>query len=183
VKRWRISLAERNSPVKLASVLFIAALSGAPSAFAQKLDLKLDTLAAKASAKAEIDLDANMLRLLMRMSGEHVGDGILNGVRAIRVRSYTFGKSGGYSQQDLDAVRAQVNGQPRWAKIVNTKEGEDTSEIWVAADGDKFGACLIIAAETNELSVVYLEGTLSLAQVKGFLEHDGAHELIKLADQ
>jgi hypothetical protein len=169
--------------VKLASVLFIAALSAAPSAFAQKLDLKLETLAAKASSKAEIDLDANMLRLLMRMSGEHVGDGILNGVRAIRFRSYTFEKSGAYSPQDVEAIRAQVNGQSRWAKIVNTKEGEDTSEIWVAADGDKFGACLIIAAESRELSVVYLEGTLSLAQVRGFMEHDGAHELVRLAEQ
>jgi hypothetical protein len=169
--------------VKFASAVICAALCAAPSVFAQQLDLKLDTLAAKASSKSEIDLDANILRLFLNLSGEHAPDGILNGVRALRVRSYTFDNAGAYSQKDLETVRAQVNGQPRWAKIVNAKEGEETSEIWVAAEGDKLGACLIISAEPNELSVVYLEGTLSLAQVKGFLEHDGAHELVKLADQ
>jgi hypothetical protein len=31
--------------------------------------------------------------------------------------------------------------------------------------------------------VVYLEGTMSLDQIKGFLEHDGAHNLIRLAEK
>jgi hypothetical protein len=166
--------------VRLSSVLLAAVLCTARFASAQKLDLKFDSLAAKASGKAEIDLDANMLRLVLGMADHHAPT--MPGIRALRVRNYTFDKTGEYTQRDLDTVRAQVNGQARWVKIVNQKHGEETAEIWMAADGDKFGACLIISAEPTELSIVYLEGTLSPADVKGLLEHDGLHGLMRLAD-
>lgn len=169
--------------MKFASLAVAAALCVAPAAFAQKLDLKFDALAAKASGKAEIDLDADILKMFLRWGGEIDRDGIFNGVRALRVRSYNFEKPGAYSQKDLDSVRAQVTGQSRWARVVNTKEGESTAEIWVAADGNKIGACLVISAEPRELSLVYLEGTMSLDQIKGFLEHDGTHNLIRLAEK
>lgn len=167
--------------MKFACVVLSAALCAAPSVFAQKLDLKFDALAAKASDKAEIDLDSNLLRMFLRMSGETDQDGLLSGIRALRVRSYSFDQANAYSQKDLDALHAQVNAQSRWVRVVNHKDEESTSEIWVAADGDKLGACLIISAEAKELSVVYLEGTLSLAKVKGFMEHDGPHGLLRLA--
>jgi hypothetical protein len=167
---------ERDFAVKL-SPLAVCALLAAPL-FAQKLDLKFDALAARASEKAEIDLDANLLHMFQRMTGEPDHLGTLGGVRAVHVRSYTFDKDGAYSQKDLEALRAQVNGQPKWAKVVTQKEGDETTEIWAAADGDKLGGCLIIAAESRELSIVYLEGTLSLAQIKGFMEHDGIHGLL-----
>ena len=168
--------------MKIAALAMCASLWAAPCVFAQKLELKFDALAARASDKAEIDLDSNLLRLFLQMSGEKDRDGLLNNVRAIHVRTYTFAKTGEYSQKDLEPLRSQVSAQSRWSRVINQKESEQTTEIWVAADGTKLGACLSVATEEKELSVVYLEGTMSLAQVKGLMEHDGWHGLVRLAE-
>jgi hypothetical protein len=166
--------------VKLAS-LALCAILAAPVMFAQKLDLKFETLAAKAADKTEVDLDTTVLKVLMQLGGMDGDEHFLRAVKAIRVRSYNFKKDGEYSQNDLEAVRKQVSAQSRFARVVNSKEGESTAEIWVALDGDKLGACVIVAAEPREVSVVYLEGTLSLADIRGFLDHDGMHDLVHLA--
>jgi hypothetical protein len=169
--------------VKTALLAVCAVLWAAPCVFAQKLELKFDALAARASDKVEMDLDSSLLPLFLQMSGEKDHDGLLNNVRAIRVRTYSFAKAGEYSQKDLEPLRSQVSAQSRWSRVINHKEGEQTTEIWVAADGGKLGACLIVAAEDKELSVVYLEGTMSLGQVKGLMEHDGWHGLVRLAQR
>jgi hypothetical protein len=150
--------------VKLAPFALCAALCAAPLALAQKLDLKFDTLAAHATDKVELDLDSTMLRLFLRFGGD---SNLPGGVRAVRVRHYAFDKTGGYSQKDLEPLRSQITGQPRWSRIVNTKEGDSTTEIFAVADGDKLGVCLVVVAEPTELTVVYLEGTISLADLKG----------------
>jgi hypothetical protein len=167
--------------MKFTCAVLAAALWVAPCAFAQKLDLNFDALADRAAEKSEIDLDFDLLRLFLHMGGESDRDGILSGVRALRVRSYTFEKPGEYSAMDLESLRARVGTDSRWARIVIQKEGESTAEVWVAADGDKLGACLVVAAEPRELSVVYLEGTMSLAQIKGLMDHDGWHGVVRLA--
>ncbi len=167
--------------MKLTCLVVAAVL--ATAAFGQKLELKFEDIAAKASGKSEIDLDTGLLKLLLKMSGEADSMGWLGGVKSLRVRSYTFDKKGAYSDKDLDALRKQVNAQAKFARVVTQKEDDESTEIWVAADGDKLGACLIIAAEARELSVVYLEGSMSLTEIKGMIERHGAHDLIRLAEK
>jgi len=161
----------------------VAALVLASSAFGQKLDLKFDAIAARASEKVELDLDAGLLKLFLKMSGEadRDRDGWFGGLKALRISSYNFEKSGGYSDKDLETLRNQVNAQSKFARILTQKTDDESNEIWVAADGDKLGACLIIAAEPKELSVIYLEGTFSLDQIKGFIQHEGAQGFLRLA--
>ena len=163
----------------------VAVLCAAAAFGQQKLDLKFDALAAKAAEKVEIDLDSGLLKLLLKMSGQvdrELG-GWLGGLKAIRVRSYTFDKTGVYSDKDLETVRKQVNSQSRFARVVTSKEDEESTEIWVAADGDKLGACFILVAEPRELNVVYLEGTLSMDQIKGMMDRDGVHGFLRLAEK
>src|ERR1700686_1686586 len=79
----------------------IGALAGmlfAPLAGAQKLELKFDALAAKASDKAEVDLDGALLKLAMQHGSakkDKPGD-FFSSVQEIHVRNYEFDKEGAY---------------------------------------------------------------------------------------
>jgi len=162
-------------------LVVIAALAGmmwAPIAPAQKLELKFDALAAKASDKAEIDLDGALLRLAARhgLSTGTAGD-ILGDVKAIHVRHYEFDKAGSYSDQDLAPPRKQVSESAGWSRILNVKEKDESTEVFVLTQAGKVGSCLILSAEANQLSVVYIMGTLTLAQVKGLADSDTLHDL------
>jgi hypothetical protein len=47
----------------------------------------------------------------------------------------------------------------------------------VLTQGGKVGSCLILSAEARQLSVVYLMGTLTLAQMKELAGSDTLHDL------
>jgi len=163
--------------VRFAPLAVCAALCLAPLATAQKLELKFDALAAKASGKTEVDLDSKLLRLAMRAAGDADLNGILSGVQAIHVREYEFNKAGAYSQSDLEPLRKQVAAQSRWSQVLSAREDGETTEIWIDAQSDKVSGCLIVSAAERELSVIYLEGTMTLAQMKRFMDEDARHEL------
>ena len=151
--------------------------------FAQKLDLKFDALAAKASKKVEVDLDTRLLHLAARLSGDPELNNLLSGVKAVHVRSYEFLKSGeAYSQKDLDSLRNQVTAQPRWSQILSTKEDDESVEIYIAAEADKVSGCLIVSAEADQLSIIYLEGAMTLAQMKRLIDEDTRHDLAALLE-
>jgi hypothetical protein len=158
--------------MKLACLAVCAALWAVPFAIAQKLELKFDALAAKASSKVEIDFDSTLLRLVARMAKDEDLAGLFAGVQAVHVRKYDFDKAGVYSQKDLESLRNQVAAQSRWSKILNIKEDDTTTEIYVAAQGDKVSGCLIVSAEERGLSVIYLEGTMGLAQMRRLMDGD-----------
>jgi hypothetical protein len=160
-------------------LVVIAALAGmmwAPMAPAQKLDLKFDGLAAKASDKAEIDLDGALLRFATQHGKAAAGD-FLSDVKEIHVRHYEFDKAGSYSDQDLAPLRKQVSESAGWSRVLNVKEKDENTEIFVLTQGGKVGSCLILSAEARQLSVVYLMGTLTLAQMKELAGSDTLHDL------
>jgi len=163
--------------MRFAPLALYATLCLAPIATAQRLELKFDALAAKASGKTEVDLDSKLLRLAMRAAGDADLNGILSGVQAIHVREYEFNKAGAYSQSDLEPLRKQVAAQSRWSQVLSTKEDGETTEFWIDAQADKVSGCLIVSAGERELSVIYLEGTMTLAQMKRFMDEDARHEL------
>jgi hypothetical protein len=157
----------------------VAALAGmilTTAARAQKLDLKFDALAAKASDKAEIDLDGALLRLATRHAKAEAGD-FLSDLKEVHVRHYEFAKASSYSDQDLAPLRKQVSEGAGWSRILNVKEKDETTEIFVLSQGGKVSSCLVLSAEATELSVVYIMGTLTLAQVKDLAQSGALHDL------
>ena len=133
-------------------LVVIAALAGmmwAPIAPAQKLDLKFDALAAKASDKAEVDLDGALLRLATRHAKAEARGDFLGDLKEIHVRHYEFDKAGSYSDQDLAPLRKQVSESAGWSRILNVKEKDETTEIFVLTQGGKIGSCLILSAEAK----------------------------------
>jgi hypothetical protein len=140
-----------------------AALTGNADAAAraQKLELKFDTLAAKASDKAEVDLDGALLRLAAQhglskkdQDGKATAGDFLSDLKEVHVRHYEFDKAGSYSDQDLAPLRKQVSEGAGWSRILNVKEKDETTEIFVLSQGGKVSSCLILSAEATELSVV-----------------------------
>jgi len=165
--------------VRIVSIAICTALGLALCA-AQSLELRFGSLAAKASSKVELDLDSKLLRLAVRAAGDADLNGILSGVQAVHVRNYEFATSGAYSQSDLEPLRKQVAAQARWSQILNMKEEDETTEIWIAAQADKVSGCLIVSAEERELSVIYLEGSMTLAQMKRLMDDDARQGLGEL---
>ena len=160
-------------------LVVMAALAGmiwAPMAPAQKLELKFDALAAKASDKAEVDLDGALLRFASQHSKATTGD-FLGDVKEIPVRHYEFDKAGSYSDQDLAPLRKQVSEGAGWSRILNVKEKDESTEVFVLSQAGKVGSCLIVSAEARQLSVVYIMGTLTLAQMKELAGSDMLHDL------
>jgi hypothetical protein len=173
--------------MKFATVAVLAGMTFAPFAGAQKLELKFEALAAKASEKAEVDLDGSILRLVLPQvlsQKEKVGKtpvlDLLNGVQEVHLRNYEFPSAGAYSDKDLEPLRKQVSEGSGWSRIMNVKEKEDSVEVFVQLAGDKVTSCLVLAAERRELSVVYLMGTVTLAQTKELVESNVVHNLAAL---
>ena len=70
-----------------------------------------------------------------------------------------------------------------WSRIVNVKEKNESAEVFVWNQGGKVGGCLILAGEAKELSVVYILGTLTVAQMKELVDSHIAYNLAALAEQ
>ena len=116
--------------MKLIAVTVFAGILLAPLATAQKLELKFDALAARASDKSEVDLDAALLKMLLshvpKDAKSHGGD-LFSGVQEIHVRNYEFDKAGAYSDQDLEPLRKQVSAGSGWSRIATVKEKAESA--------------------------------------------------------
>jgi hypothetical protein len=173
--------------MKFAVVAVLAGMTLAPFAGAQKLELKFEALAAKASEKAEVDLDGSILKLLPQLLSKDDKDGkspvieVLGGLREIHVRNYEFDKTGAYTDKDLEPLRKQVSEGSGWSRIVHVKEEDEITEVFMQTQGGKVGSCLILAAEAKELSVVYLVGTMTVAQMKELVDSNVVYNLAALA--
>lgn len=173
--------------MKFVVVTLLAGMMLAPLASAQKLELKFDAIAAKASEKAEVDLDGALLKLALQhglakkdKEGKSPAGELLSGVQEIHVRNYEFEKEGSYSDKDLEPLRKQVSESSGWSRIVNVKEKSESTEVFVFSQGGKVGSCLILSAEAKELTVVYIMGTLTLAQMKELVNSNIAYNLAGL---
>jgi hypothetical protein len=166
----------------------LAGMTLAPLASAQKLELNFDALAAKASEKAEVDLDGSILKLALSQvplkkdkDGKSPVADLLNGLQEIHVRNYEFDKAGAYTDKDLEPLRKQVSEGSGWSRIVHVTEEAESTEVFMQTQGGKIGSCLILAAEARELSVVYLVGTMTVAQMKGLADPSAVDSLAALA--
>lgn len=154
--------------MKIASCLVLTlALLLAPMGYAQKIELKLDGLASKASEKAELDLDPSLISKLME--GGKLANVAPSSAKDVRIRNYKFAKEGEYSDKDLDSVRKQLAEGSGWSRIVNVKEKKETVELYVYKEADQIRAFVLIACEPAEVSVVYVAGEITPEQLKALV--------------
>ena len=150
------------------------------TAWGQKLELKLDAVAARAHEKSEVDLDGALLAAMLKNFQSKDVQGVLPNVTGISVRDYEFAKDGEYSDADLAPLRKQVAGVPGWSRIVNVKEDKETTEIYMYSDAGKPAGFLLINAEPKELTVVHVQGTIELAQLQELVQSSVQFDLKNL---
>ena len=172
--------------MKFAAVLFAGILL-VPPVSAQNLELKFDELAAKASEKVQVDLDGALLKFALQVAGKEKKEekdangkdpltGLLGNIQQLHVRHYEFDKAGAWSDKDLESVRKLVSGAG-WSRIVNVKDKDETVEVHVLMQGSNLGGALILAAEEKEFTVVHMQGTMTLAQMKELVDSKIAYNL------
>ncbi|MEK7406212.1 MAG: DUF4252 domain-containing protein [Acidobacteriota bacterium] len=139
----------------------------------------LDKLAAKATERVDIALDSTLLQVASRFLSAEKPDeaavkNLVSGLKGVYVKVFKFDKEGEYSEADLEPVRSQVRG-PGWSKIVGvvTRRGGDNTEVYVKLEGDRFAGVAIIAAEPKELTVVLIDGSIDLEQLRMLGGHFG----------
>jgi hypothetical protein len=144
---------------------FLVLLAGA--AHAQQLDLSsLEKLSAKARESSSVTLDASKLKFASQFLSSSDGSqqqakSLISGLRGIFVRTFEFDNNGQYSTADLDPVRKQLGGSG-WSNIVNVKERNESTEVWLFSKGDAIDGVAIIAAEPQEVSVVNIVGPIDI---------------------
>ena len=150
--------------------LWIAVIAAAAAAQlpAQLRVNGLDGLASKAKESVNITLDSSLLQMAGGFLAGNTKDAdqakvkdLLNGLKAITVRSFEFNEPGQYKMEDLEPIRAQLR-TPGWSKIVSTQSKGEISEIYTRTEQGKMVGFAIIAAEPRELTVVAIEGSIDL---------------------
>ncbi|GAC1649570.1 MAG: hypothetical protein NVS9B15_08850 [Acidobacteriaceae bacterium] len=153
------------------ALLSIALILSMASLGAQefKLPASLDALAARASETVEVNLDQRMLQLASKFLDSKDGDDqeakrIIQGLKAIYVRSYEFSKPGEYSPAELEPVRAQLLKDKEWSRIVGVRSQHDGEnvDVFVKADGDHFAGVWVLSTQPKELVVVNIQGPIDL---------------------
>src|SRR5882672_2480396 len=106
----------------------------------------------KLSAKAVEKLDVNLQGPVLEMASRFLGAGddakikqLVQGLKCVYVKSFTFDKAGQYSEADLNEIRAYVQA-PGWSKIVDVKEKDGSSAIYLRTDGKQTGGIVIVSA-------------------------------------
>jgi Domain of unknown function (DUF4252) len=162
--------------MRLRSITLVCALLALPAlAFAAdpgRLQLPdFTALSKKAAQSVDISLDPSLLHLASGVISSDAADsaavnGVIQGIRGIYVRSYTFDKPGEYSKDDVKSVEAQLLA-PGWQPIVSThdlKKG-DNVDIYVLRNGNRTDGLAIIAADPRELTIVNIVGSIDLAKL------------------
>jgi hypothetical protein len=127
-----------------------------------------DKLNARASQKTNISLEGPILQMAARFLGDSGDDAkvkqLVQGLKCVSVRSFTFDRDGQYSEADLNEIHAQVKA-PGWAKIVDMQDKHESSEVYLKADGNQYGGVVIVSTEPKQLTVVQVIGPVDPAML------------------
>jgi hypothetical protein len=147
--------------MKTAWILFAAAI---PAFAQQNFDFKtLDKLGANATGSTNITLEGDTLKLATAFLGSD--NGAFRNLTGVYVRSFEFAKEGQYKEADLAPLRAYLK-TLQWAKIVDVKEAEETSEIYrQPLPNNRLGGLAIVSAEPKEVTIVFISGVLNMSDV------------------
>jgi len=157
------------------STIALIAFSLLPlSAQEVKFPESFEKLAAKAKETVNISLDGALLQLAGnflsgRKSEEAAVKQLASGLKGLHVRTFEFAEEGQYTDADLAPVRSQLTGARGWSKIVDVAEKRERTEVYARKEGDKIVGMAVIAAESRELTVVWVDGPIDFKQLSGLV--------------
>ena len=150
--------------MKIAAILLAAAI---PALSQQTFDFKsLEKLGAKAKDSTNISLEGDTLKMAAGLLGDDKDTAFVKNLKAVHVHAYEFDKEGQYNPADLAPVRAYVKSL-NWSKILDVKEDGEITEIYgqLPHNANETGGFAIIAVEPKEVTVIFISGTLKLADL------------------
>jgi len=159
----------------LGAIIFSATAGAVWGQTGPPLDLSsLDKLEAKAKEVNVVTLDQNLLKLAGAFlddkdKDQQTAKALLGGLKAVYVRNFEFSSKDQYSMADVEPIRKQIHALG-WSKIVESREKNDDGtlkeidEVYINTGSG--GGLAVISAEPKELSVVYIDGTLKVEDLK-----------------
>src|SRR5262249_20439301 len=129
----------------------------------QRLDFDWSKLAAKAVEKVDVTLEGPLLEMAAKFLSSEGDEAnikeLVQGLKGIYVRSFTFDKEGQYSDADLSAIRSQLR-SPDWSQIVDVQEKHESAGIYLKTNAKTVEGFVVLAAQPKELTVVQIIGSI-----------------------
>ncbi len=153
--------------MKTAVLTCITAFILALGVQAQEIKIvNLGRLADKATEVVDVNMDQNMLNFGCKFLNEKDPEEaqarkVCTQLKGIYVRSFEFAKPGEYTEQDVEALRAQLR-SPVWSRIVGVrskKDGENVDVFFHMENGKVMGLA-VLATEPTELTFVHIDGPI-----------------------
>ncbi len=165
------------------TIVFITGLILLPAGDARAQDVtipkSIERLAEKAVESVNITLDGALLQLGGKFLSasdpeQRAVKEMIGTIKAIYVRSFEFAGPGGYSEADVESLRAQVKapGWTRMASVRSKKAGEDV-DVFFKLEKDTVVGLVVIAAEPNQLTFVNIVGPIDLDRLASLGGHFG----------
>ncbi len=159
------------------SCKFMAAMILAVVPVAAQIQISLDGLAAKASDTTGIALDASMLKLAANfLAGIKAQDPnfqkVLNGLKSIAVKRYTFAQEGAYQSAELDPLRSQLR-TGGWGEMINVQRKSVHNEIFTKSEGGQLSGVTVVNSGPKEVAIVSVEGSIDLSKLAELAGHFG----------
>lgn len=125
-------------------------------------------LADSASESVNITLDSALLGLAARFldpakTEDAAARDLIQGLRGIYIRSFTFDRDYAYPAADVDALRRQL-APPLWQRLVEVRSRKERAhvDVYLAVDQGKANGLAIIASEPREFTIVNIVGSIDL---------------------
>src|SRR6185312_2572598 len=92
---------------------------------------------------------------------------VIEGLKAIYVRSYEFPEDNMYSKEDVESVRAQLS-QPGWSPLAQILQRHDEMEdvdVYVSMENDKINGLAIVATCPRKFTIVNIVGSIDVEKL------------------
>jgi hypothetical protein len=159
----------------LAALGLTVALALPGQAFADP-ELKIPSfvhLRQKAVESTDITIDGFLMRIARKFVKADADDpeaaataSLLQDIKSVRVRNFTFDEDGAYSRADVDSVRKQLN-SPGWSPLLQVHKNisQEDVDVYVNMEGDEVRGLAIIASEPREFTIVNIVGTIDIDKI------------------
>ncbi len=173
------------APMQFASLLVLVVLGATATALAQNPRIQttqLNALAAKASDTVDVNIDESLMQLAAKFLSSKDADeakvkDLVNGLKGIYVKSFTFENEGAYSEADLEGIRSQLRNSA-WNKIVNVNSKKEGSvEVYLMQSGSQISGLAVLASAPKEITVVNIVGPVDLEKLSALEGMFGVPEL------
>ena len=127
----------------------------------------------KATDSVDVTLDGFLMRVARKFAASQAAGeahdealALLQDIKSVRVRNFTFDSDNAYSKADIDSVRKQLQA-PGWSALVQVhrRESNEDVDVYVCLEDDKVKGLAVIASEPREFTIVNIVGSIDLDKI------------------